>query len=380
MVCVVHRQYGRAVTSRIILFGATGYSGELTARALVRRGQFPMLAGRNTDKLAHLASELGGLEFAVADVDRPETVGALVEKDDVLISTVGPFTRWGRPALEAAVSKGAHYLDSTGEPPFIREVFETWGPKARASGSALLTAMAYDYVPGNLAAALALRDAGPSATRVEVGYFVNGPMTRSAMSGGTLASLAGVLFEPGFARRGGVLVSERAGLRQRSFQVDGSLRAGVSLGASEHFTLPQTYPGLRDVDVYLGWFGPTSKLVSALSRTGGVVIALPAVKKVTNSMLQRLLRGSTGGPDAQARAKYTTIAVAETFDARGRSLARVVVEGANPYDFTGEILAWAADRIANVGVRGVGALGPVNAFGLDQLAEGARQAGIHRTQ
>jgi short subunit dehydrogenase-like uncharacterized protein len=374
------RQYGRDVTSRIILFGATGFSGELTARALVKRGQSPMLAGRNADKLARLAGELGGLEFAVADVDRPETVSALVEKDDVLVSTVGPFTRWGQPALEAAVGKGAHYLDSTGEPSFIRDVFENWSPRARASGSALLTAMAYDYVPGNLAAALALRDAGPTATRVEVGYFVAGPMTRSAMSGGTLASLTGVLFEPGFARRGGVVVGERAGIRQRSFEVGGKQQAGVSLGASEHFTLPQTYPALQDVDVYLGWFGPTSKVVSALSRTGGMIVTVPPVRRATNAILHRLFRGSTGGPDAQARAKYTTIAVAETFDSRGGALARAVVEGLNPYDFTGQMLAWAADRIVNVGVRGVGALGPVSAFGLDELTEGVRQAGISRTQ
>jgi short subunit dehydrogenase-like uncharacterized protein len=368
------------VTTRIVLFGATGYSGELTARALVKRGQLPILAGRNVDKLMQLADELGDLEIAIADVERPESVADLVERDDVLLSTVGPFTRWGQPALAAAVGKGAHYLDSTGEPPFIRHVFENWGPRARASGSALLTAMAYDYVPGNLAAALALRDAGPTATRVEVGYFVDGPVGRGGISGGTLASMAGVLFESGFARRGGVIASERAGLRQRSFNLGGTQRSGLSLGGSEHFALPQTYPTLQDVDVYLGWFGPTSKPLSLLSRTGGRLFSLPPVQKVGNLVTQRLFRGSSGGPDQQARAQYATVVVAETFDARGESLARAVLEGLNPYDFTGEMLAWAADRMANVGIRGVGALGPVAAFGLDELTEGARQSGIERTE
>jgi short subunit dehydrogenase-like uncharacterized protein len=367
-----------AVTPRIVLFGATGYSGELVARALVERGQTPMLAGRNPEKLARLAQELGGLEFAVAEVGRPESVADLVERDDVLVSTVGPFHRWGQPALAAAVAKGAHYLDSTGEPPFIRDVFENWGPRARSAGTALLTAMAYDYVPGNLAAALALRDAGPNATRVEVGYFVSGPVGRAGLSGGTLASLAGVLLEPGFARRGGVLVEERAALRHRSFEVGGHQRAGVSVGGSEHFTLAQTYPALRDVDAYLGWFGSTSSIISLFSRTAGSAIGLPPVKAVTNGVLRRLFRGSSGGPDEQVRVKYTSVVVAETFDSRGRALARVTVEGLNPYDFTGRMLAWAADRIASVGVRGVGALGPVSAFGLDELTEGARQAGINR--
>jgi hypothetical protein len=77
-----------------------------------------------------LAQELGGLEWAVADVERPESVRALVERGDVLVSTVGPFRRWGSAAIEGAIGAGAHYLDSTGESPFIREVFQRYGPDA----------------------------------------------------------------------------------------------------------------------------------------------------------------------------------------------------------------------------------------------------------
>jgi short subunit dehydrogenase-like uncharacterized protein len=369
------------VSNRIVLFGATGYSGELTARALVKRGRRPVLAGRNAQKLQTLADELGELPIAVADVERPGSVADLVERGDVLISTVGPFARWGQPALAAAVRVGAHYLDSTGEPPFIRDVFENWDEKAKAAGSAVLTAMAYDYVPGNLAAGLALRDAGPTAARVEVGYFFTGPQNRSGLSSGTLASLADVFFESGFARRSGVIVRERAGLRQRSFdlgQGDGKRRSGVSIGGSEHFALPQAYPTVTDVDVFLGWFGARSKPLSLLSRTGGVVLSLPPVRRAGQFVTGRLFRGSSGGPDAAERAEYRSIAVAETFNAAGQGLTRVVVQGLNPYDFTGGMLAWAADRIANVGIPGVGALGPVTAFGLDELAEGVRQAGIVR--
>jgi hypothetical protein len=75
----------------------------------------------------------------------------------------------------------------------------------------------------------------------------------------------------------------------------------------------------------------------------------------------------------------TSVVIAETFDAQGQALARVTLSGANPYDFTGDMLAWAAERVANVGPRGTGALGPVSAFGLGELAEGVWQAGIERT-
>src|SRR4051794_21998303 len=121
--------------ARIVLFGATGYTGDLTARALVARGHRPVLAARNAERVAALAGELGGLETGVADVARPDSIRALLEPGDVLISTVGPFARWGEAAVTAAIGAGAHYLDSTGEPPFIREVFERHGPAAAKAGA-----------------------------------------------------------------------------------------------------------------------------------------------------------------------------------------------------------------------------------------------------
>ena len=152
------------MAGRIVLFGATGYTGRLTADAFSRRGVKPVLAARSVEALDALASELGGgHETAVADVSRPETVRALVERGDVLLSTVGPFVRFGEPAVRAAIDAGAHYIDSTGEGPFIRRVFEEFGPQAERAEVVLLTAMGYDWVPGNLAGGLALQEAGEAA-------------------------------------------------------------------------------------------------------------------------------------------------------------------------------------------------------------------------
>jgi short subunit dehydrogenase-like uncharacterized protein len=199
-----------AMAGRIVVFGATGYTGDLTARTLVERGARPGLAARNEDRVRALAQELGGLEWAVADVERPKSVRALVERGDVLVSTVGPFARWGSAAIQAAIGAGAHYLDSTGESPFIREVFERYGSGAQAAGCALVTAFGYDWVPGNLAGALALREAGEAATRADIGYFTPGTgRGTSSLSGGALASAAGIALEPGFAWRDGRLVGSR---------------------------------------------------------------------------------------------------------------------------------------------------------------------------
>ena len=91
-----------------------------------------------------------------------------------------------------------------------------------------MTAMGYDWVPGNLAGALALERAGDVAARVDTGYFFTGS---AGMSGGTRATTAAGLAAPGFAWRDGRIVGERAARRLRTFDVGGHTRPAVSVGA-----------------------------------------------------------------------------------------------------------------------------------------------------
>lgn len=369
--------------STIVLFGATGYTGRLTAEALVARGARPTLAGRNAERLASLAAELGGLPTAVADVSQPASVAALLDEGDVLVTTVGPFLRFGEPALDAAIAARATYIDSTGEPPFVRRVFEQYGPTAAERGCALLTAFGYDYVPGNLAGALALRDAGSAATRVDVGYFITGgglTGVARAASGGTAASAAGIVLEPGFAWRRGGIVTQRPAASVRAFKVEGRRQEGVSVGGTEHFALPRLAPQLQEVNVYLGWSGPLSRPLQAATAVGDVVRRLPLADQVLRQLVQRApLQGSTGGPDAAARARTGSVAVAVASDAAGRALSEVHLQGPNGYDFTAAIMAWAATTAAGQGLPGgaTGALGPVDAFGLETLERACAEAGLN---
>src|SRR4051812_37645449 len=298
---------------RIVLFGATGYTGRLTAEAFARRGVKPVLAARSSESLDRLASELGGgYETAVADVSRPDTVRALVERGDVLVSTVGPFARYGEPALHAAIDAGAHYLDSTGEGPFIRRVFEEFGPQAEGAGVVLLTAMGYDWVPGNLAGGLALQEAGDAATRLDIGYFILGD-PRGGMSGGTRASAAGILFEPTYAFRSGNIVTERGGARVRAFDVNGRSLQGLTVGSTEAFSLPRLPPTRRDVDTYLGWFGPATRAVAGMTLIGKV----PGGRAAISALSSRFAKGSSGGPDAATRAKSRSHVMAVACNAAG---------------------------------------------------------------
>ncbi|MCV2490545.1 NAD(P)H-binding protein [Geodermatophilus sp. YIM 151500] len=366
------------MTARIVLLGATGYTGARTAEALVARGARPVLAGRDPGRLAPLAERLGGLQTAVADVTRPPTVRALIGSGDVLVTTVGPFLQLGEAAVEAAVDAGAVYLDSTGEPPFVRRVFEEFGPRARESGAALLTAFGLDYVPGTLAGALALAEAGERAHRVDIGYAVQG-VSGQAFSRGTFASAAGLLFAPGHAFRDGRLRDETPGRRLWRFTAGGRPQAGVSVGGSEHLTLPPLSPGLRHVGVHLAWFGPLAPAVPALSPVSALAARLPGT-----GALARLVSGTLAGwvgeaPSAATLARATTRTVAEVRDRDGQRISRVELTGPEAYGLTAALLAWGATTAADGGIDAAGALGPVQAFGLDALTAGAAEAGLRRT-
>ena len=101
------------MASRIVLYGATGYTGALTAQALAAGGVRLVLAGRDQGRLSALAARLaqagGGTEpeTAVVDAERPGPLRDLLGPGDVLVSTAGPFLQVGRPIVAAAVDAGA---------------------------------------------------------------------------------------------------------------------------------------------------------------------------------------------------------------------------------------------------------------------------------
>lgn len=351
------------MAGRIVVYGATGYTGGLIAERLVAAGVAPVLAGRDVARLTALAERLDGdAEVVKADALRQNSVFALVDSDDdVLISTVGPFSKYGTAAVRATVAAGATYLDSTGEPTFIRRVFEQFDGPARKSGAALLTAQGFDWVPGALAAALALEDAGTDATRVDVGYFVSG-MSASA---GTKESLVGATLDPGFRFTEGALVTERGAARVRSFDDAGR---GFSAGGAEHFTLPPAYAHLREVNTYIG-AGPFARGVQLASVATTVAQRVPFSRSVMQAAAERMVAALPGRGDARATSRI----VATAHAADGTELARTTLDGPDPYDFTASFMAWAAQRE----VEGAGALSPLLAYGgLAGLHEGCSRAGI----
>ncbi|MGW0815843.1 saccharopine dehydrogenase family protein [Streptomyces viridiviolaceus] len=364
------------MTNRIVVFGATGYAGGLAVDALLRRGIQPILAGRNTTGLAALADRLGGLPWAAADVGDPASIRALVGRGDVLVTTVGPFERFGYVAAEAAAAVGAHYVDATGEVGFVRELQRRHDKQARAMGALMLPAFGYDYVPGTLASALAVQEAGEAAVALDVGYFATGPLRRG-LSQGTRATMADGLILPTTVRRDGHLTTTRTAATVRAFPVRGRRKNAFLVSGTEVLFLPRHFPHLATVEVFNGWFPALARPVQAASLLANAVAARPAGRRLVRRLAGHTA-GPAGGPDERERARTLTHAVAIAKDRHGRPLAEVHVEGPSIYSLTGELMALAADFLLRHRADTSGVVGPIEAFGLEGLIDACEGIGLRR--
>jgi short subunit dehydrogenase-like uncharacterized protein len=322
--------------------------------------------GRSPQKLSALGARLGhGLDTQVADLDAPGELMAVLRRRDVIINAVGSYARYGRAIVESTILHRASYIDCATEPTFIREVFGELGSVAAQTGSAVVSGFGHEYAAGNLAAALAIGASRDIVTRLEVGYFRHEPGRRTA-SPGTRASRTGAATGPQFAWRSGQLVTTSYGDRVRTFMVYGSDAPAMACGGLEHITIPRLHPSIQDVGVYIG--GPASRRAGQWTgRLVGSARRLPGMSAVRRRWSSR--QGGPDGADEATRARHGSTVVAAAYGADGGPPVTVTLEGVNADTFTAETLAWAAVRASQGAIRGEGALGPEEAFGLSGLRE-----------
>ncbi|MBW3085194.1 putative trans-acting enoyl reductase [Austwickia sp. TVS 96-490-7B] len=180
----------------IVLFGATGFVGRLTARHLAAHAPRTItvaLAGRSRDKLTAVRRELGDTaqDWPLLEVDstRHDTLDEMARRATVVVTTVGPYAEHGLPLVAACAAAGTHYVDLTGEVFFVRDSIDRYDAAAHDSGARIIHSCGADALPSDLAVlltALAAREAGDGDLSVTQGYWRH---VRGGASGGTLASL-----------------------------------------------------------------------------------------------------------------------------------------------------------------------------------------------
>jgi short subunit dehydrogenase-like uncharacterized protein len=183
----------------IVLYGATGFVGKLTAEYLARAGDGARiaLAGRSTERLRAVRDTLGEAAadwpLLAADASQPSTLNAMAEQSRVVVTTVGPYAKYGLPLVEACAAAGTDYTDLTGEPQFMRTTIDLFHKQAIDTGARIVHACGFDSIPGDLSVyALHKKAAEDGSGELTDTTFVMRDF-RGGFSGGTIASMVELL-------------------------------------------------------------------------------------------------------------------------------------------------------------------------------------------
>jgi short subunit dehydrogenase-like uncharacterized protein len=396
----------------LVVYGATGFVGALTAAHLAAHaptGVRIALAGRSAEKLAAVRDRLPaaahGWPLVEADATDPASLAALAAAAQVVVTTVGPYARYGLPLVEACAAAGTHYADLTGEVLFVRQAIDRGDAAARATGAKIVHSCGYDSVPSDLAVLLLHeRAAADGAGELRDVRLV--ATARGGFSGGTVASILGQIDEvrrDGAARRLAAdpfaLSPDRAAEPDVPQPPDAARPARAADGSwtAPFVMAPFNTRIVRRSNAVTGWVygrdlrygevmgtgaGPLGA-AGAVAATGGLVAALGALSfPPTRALLDRVLPAPGTGPDAATREKgwFRSVVHATTADGR-RYRAEVSGPGDPGYAATAVMLG--ESGLALAGAPGPsdgdlpdrsGSLTPATALGLP-LVERLRAAG-----
>lgn len=342
----------------VLVYGATGTTGGLIARALLDRGLQVIASGRDRGRLARRAAELGGVDIRPAPVHDRAALAAAVRGVDLVVACAGPFSMMGEPVLAAAIDAGADYLDTTGEQVFMREMYERYESAARHGGVCAVSGCAFEIALGDWAAALAAGALGPGAIdEVLVAYWLD----RFNATAGTRASAVESLAAGGLVWDRDRWQEAPPAAERRTFAFPGTGdRAAVSFPSGEVVTVPR-HIDARRVQTFLALEGsPLGRLPGWM----GAALPLLARTPLLSAARARAVGGRQPDAAARARARFAVAAQAR----RGFEDARVAVTGRDVYATTATIIANAAAELcARRGQEGrpVGVLAPSEAFDPD---------------
>jgi short subunit dehydrogenase-like uncharacterized protein len=341
----------------VVLFGATGFTGGLTAEYLARHapeGTRWALAGRSAERLARVRERLAAIDAACAELELLEAdaadAGALrdiAERTHVVATTVGPFLRLGEPLVAACAAAGTDYADLTGEPEFVDRMYVRHHETAVASGARLVHACGFDSIPHDLGVLYTVQQL-PEGVPLTVRGFVSAGGKPSA---GTFHS---AVTQFSRARQVGAVHLERRRMEPKPARKVSSIKDPVryerSLGAWA-LPLPTIDPQVvkrsagalerYGPDFSYGHYAAVKQLPVALGAAGGVaaIFALSQLPPTRSWLLGRMKPGDGPSPERRERSWFRVRFVGE---GGGRRVVTEVSGGDPGYGETAKMLAESA--------------------------------------
>ncbi|GAA3939445.1 saccharopine dehydrogenase family protein [Litoribacillus peritrichatus] len=390
----------------IVIFGATGFTGQLTVQYLSQKlvdGTFSLaIAGRNFNKLHTLKNELVAIDrgnevigVEVADVADEASMMALAAKTRVLITTVGPYTEFGEAAIKACAEKGTDYLDLTGELEFVERMYAKYDMVARSTKCRLIHCCGFDSIPHDLGVLFAVQQLSEEAGElVRSDVFVDGYVkVGGRISGGTWHTMINAFSR--LAKNLDVVKFWRSLTQGKD--VDGRRIRAAKPQLKYDYTLRSWVVSLPTIDGQVvrrsaelfeqygrrftyGHYLQIRRLPKLLMTLGGFssVIALSQFKWTRNKLLELLPQGEGPTDGDRERAWFKVTIRARS----GRHKVVASVRGGDPgYTETAKMLSESALALVldNAHLEPVyGVLTPAAAMG-NRLIERLDQAGIKFT-
>ena len=294
------------MSSTFLLYGATGFVGDVTARLAMDYGLRPILAGRDAEKLERLATELG-VEYRVSGLDDPGTIDCALKDVTVVLHCAGPYLHTSKPMVDACLRTGTHYLDLAGEIP-VYEALAARDKEARARGIMLLPGVGFDVVPTDCLA-VHLKHRLPSATRLTLGFQSEGP---AGLPPGTQRTSIELIPYGNRVRRNGKLERPEQVLKTRMIDFGkGPVRVTL-LTWGDVFTAYYS-TGIPNIEDY-------TELPEATRRQLAMFDYLRPLFRLA-IMRNFLKRGVRPGPTAEKRSRTFVHAWGEVEDDQGRKAA-----------------------------------------------------------
>ncbi len=346
----------------LVLFGATGFTGGLTAEYLARH--LPpdarwALVGRNPAKLRAVRERLAeahptaaNVELLVADATDLDSLREVAESTRVVVTTVGPYLEYGEPLVAACAAVGTDYVDLTGEPEFVDRMFLAHHATAVRTGARIVHASGFDSIPHDLGA-LFTRKQLPN----NVSATIRGVVRSNAMiSGGTLHSALGQFARIGPMRQA---MKQRNSAEPRPAGSRARAKAGtprrdrnlglwlLPLPTIDPLVVQRSATARADYGpdfTYAHYAGLKNPATIAGATTGfAALLAAAQVPPLRRLIASRLPRGDGPSPQRRARSWFTVDFIGE---AGGRTVHTQIRGGDPGYNETAKMLAEAAMCLA----------------------------------
>ncbi|MCL4410088.1 MAG: saccharopine dehydrogenase NADP-binding domain-containing protein [Gammaproteobacteria bacterium] len=289
-----------------MIYGANGYTGELIAREAIAHQQQPILAGRNSEKVAALATELG-LQARAFELNSVGQVAKQLKDIDLVVHCAGPFELTAEVMMKACIASKTHYLDITGE----LDVFElaaSFQDQAKAAGVVLCPGVGFDVIPTDCVAAQ-LKQQMPDATHLRLGFD-----SRSRMSRGTAKTSVRRIGEGGAIRKNGKITAVPLAYKAEKIDFGGGEKMAMTIPWGDVSTAYYS-TGIGNVEVFIP---AHPKLVSRMRRMNWFRWLFRT--EMMKNWLMKKIDNQPAGPKDEEREKHYTWVWGEVKNAQGETL------------------------------------------------------------